>query len=327
MLKTLFRVLLLLWGTFSLSLFISAFAPQTPILIYFTLAGQDSDIFAYDFGTDMRLNLSNSPYPEWRGSWSETGLLAFTADASVRESTVLFLTQDFAPPQRLESLYEQFIFGASLAPNGKNLLYISSEPVNYSEIYLVDLLSGEQINLSQTASLSESEPQWLGNEQVIFLLDGNLYMQELASHHPKMLIDGSFIIEKVLLSPDRQSFAFHGLETNERRLYIAQTDGSHLLQIALPQSLSNEPLSWSPDSQALAFTLQDGSLNIYQIASQELLLFPSPARRSNPLWSPDGMSIAFMENRRLNLLQWQTGAILTLEEEELIRPPLLWMPQ
>jgi Tol biopolymer transport system component len=326
MLKTLFRTLIFIWGSFSLSLYLWVFAPQSSVLIYFALPEQNSDIFAYDTSLHMRINLTNSTYPEWRGTWSETGTFAYTANASVRETASLFVSQNFALPRHIDSLSNQLIFGVTIALDGKHLLYISSEPANYSDIFLVDLLTDEDINLSQTETISESEPQWFGNEHLLFLREGNLYKMGIASQNSSLVIDGNFRIENILLSPDKQLIAFHGLEANERHLYIAQSDGSKLSHIPLGQSLSSEALSWSSDSQSLAFTLQDGSLNIYKISMQSLMVYPSAARRSSPLWSPDGRYIAFMESRRLYLLEWQNGTIHPVNEKWLIRPPLLWMP-
>src|SRR5687767_2593053 len=128
MLKTLFRALLVLWGSFCLLLGLRAFAAEIPVLVYLASAGQSSDIFAYDSFAHLRLNLSNSPYPEWSLNWSDTGLLAFTASANYGETDALFLSRDFAAPQRFESLRNQLLLDISLSPDGQQLLYISSEP-------------------------------------------------------------------------------------------------------------------------------------------------------------------------------------------------------
>lgn len=322
MLKTLFRALLLLWGSFCLLLGLRVFAAENPVLVYLASAGQSSDIFAYDTVAHLRHNLSNSPYPEWTLSWSESGLMAFTASANYGETDALFLSQNFAAPQRFESLRNQLLLDLSLSPNGEYMLYISSEPANYSEIYLVNLDLDEIINLTATPNLSELKPQWFGDDALLFLRDGKLYYRPLNAE-PSLLIDSLNILDYAL-SPDRQQIAMHSLNAGIAELYLAHSDGTGLRHIPLPLALSNEALSWSPDSQSLAFTLADGSLAIYQ--QQGLIQYPSAGRRISPLFSPDGNVIVYMEERHLYLLDWQNGAIFPLDETEQIRPPLFWMP-
>jgi Tol biopolymer transport system component len=349
MFKFLIQILIFIWGSFSLSLYISDFAPEHSVLMYFAITEQYSDIIVYDTGFHMSFNLTDSPYPEWRGTWSEVGLFAYTANASSRENAMLFLSQDLAPATIVEAVHDELIFDATLSPDGRKLLFVSSEPANYSEIFLVDLRLGEQINLSQTPDISESEPQWLNNDWLVYLREGNIYAMEIATQESFLLLDATVLIENILLSPDRQMIAYHGMNMGERQLYLASsnrnlipyvgqpagerglylstTQALYPTRIPLPRPLSTDPLSWSPDSQALVFTLDDGSLNIYEIGTQSLLSYSSPNRRINPLWSTDGQTIAFMENRRLFLLDWETGDIMPLDETRLIRPPFLWLPK
>jgi WD40 repeat protein len=323
MLKTLLRVLSFLWGSFCLLLALKAFAAENPVLAYLANTGQSSDIFAYDTASHLRINLSNSPYPEWSLTWSATGVLAYSASANPGEADAVFVSVDNALPQRLESLMNQVLVGLSLSPEGQSLLYFSSEPANYSEIYLIDLPSEHISNISNTPALSESAPQWLDNETILFLRDGNLY-QTRQNSTASLLLDASFQIDSYRVSPDKRRIALHGSHLGLSELYLASSDGTKLEHIPLPLALSNEALSWSPDSQALVFTLVDGSLRIYYQGN--LLAYPSEGRRISPIWSPDGHYIAFMEERRLYLLDWQNGAVIALNEPQSIRPPLFWMP-
>lgn len=324
MLKTMIRGLLFLWAIFSLLLLLASFMPQSPILLYMVSAEANSDIYAYDVTFQLRANLSNNPYPEWRGAWSQTGLFAFTTTPSLHETDALYLMQDFGLPRRLESLRDSLIFGTSLSPDGRFLLYVTSEPANYSEIYRVDLADESQINFSNTPSLSESEPQWFGNQAVLFLRGGNLY-QKAIDGMEILLIDTSIVIEKFSISPDMRTIAFHGLAEGERRLFLARNGAVQPVD-SLRLSLNSEAPAWSPDSRALTLSLADGSLGIYQLATGHLSRFAGMANRINPVWSPDGRMIAFMENRRIHLLEWQSNHVFMLDESQQIRPPLLWMP-
>lgn len=320
MLKLFLRGLILIWGLAIALLAIGRITPPAPAIIYVLSSDTESDFYAYDLRSHLRINLSNSPYPVWRGTWSENGLFAYTANAALREADGLYISRNYAPAERFSSLRGSLIFATQVDSAGNYLLYVGSEPANFSEIFLLDLYTEERINLSNSPSINEAAPQWFGTDAVLFLRDGKLYQSDLQGNF-NLLLDTPLRIENYAASPDLQTIAFHSFGN---QLHFASNNT--IRGLSLPYPLSSDALTWSPDSEAIAFSLTDGSLGIYRLASEELNLYASTNNRSQPLWSPDGAYIAFMEARRIHILAWQSGDIFVLDEARRIRPPLLWMP-
>lgn len=327
MLKWLLRSLLLLWGLLGIFISWAAFIGNSSVLIYVATTNNHTDIYFYDVFSGLRVNFTNTSYPEWRGTWSQNGVFAFTANHSSSETDGLFISETLAAPRQIESLLYSFIFGASLSPDGKSLAYISSEPVNYSEIYLVTLADETVQNISNTPKLSETAPQWFADSQhILFLRDGNLYTLNIETQAVSLFLDNLFPIEEAQLSPDNRWLAFHEIANAHRQLVLVNLETENQETIPLSDSLSSDALTWSPDSQRLAMSLRNGSLAVYQGESGMVIEFHGEGRRISPSFSADGRYIAYLENRQIYLLDLAQNRTFAINETMQIRPPFLWLP-
>jgi TolB protein len=102
-------------------------------------------------------------------------------------------------------------------------------------------------------------------------------------------------------APDGKSIAYgHGLE-NGTDIYVASVSGGTARRVTVGRGTDNVSPSFSPDGSRLAFTSgRNGHPEVYTAdidgSNTELLTpfnFGDQNYRSNPEWSPDGLSIAF----------------------------------
>ncbi len=97
-------------------------------------------------------------------------------------------------------------------------------------------------------------------------------------------------------SPDGEHIAFVSNRDGEYKVYVMNADGSGLQETV---ATYNDPgLVWSPDGQSLIYLKgnADGTEDIYQIeldGKSPVNLTNNPTNYYNPLWSPDGMWLAF----------------------------------
>lgn len=197
-----------------------------------------------------------------------------------------------------------------LEPNGRRLLVERD-----GDIWLVDLDTGTQQNLTNTPDTGECCPQWWPGRPDTFLVmrqipDSAYEIGQITA----VTLDGGYtiLVEDLgaslpAISPDGQTIAF---EVNGQPALYRQESEIELL--LLPTGETNRFLgagspSWSPDGQKLAwqarFTDETGqtsqALVIYEATSASgYLLHPyQPAGIDSwgpaPMWSPNGTFIAF----------------------------------
>lgn len=104
--------------------------------------------------------------------------------------------------------------------------------------------------------------------------------------------------------------------------YAVDRDGSNRQRIATNNSRLNNPgrvfVDWSPDGETIALTLyREGNVDVYTVrpdGSNLTRITDHPAEDVNPVWSPDGSKLAYMNYQGvafygLYILDVETGEI------------------
>ena len=214
----------------------------------------------------------------------------------------------------------------SIPPSGERSDPASSQLWN-TEICIIDADGSNERNLTQNPA-DDSAPAWSPDGKKIAFLsnrDGGqaIYVMNSDGSNPARLSEKS--AGAPVWSPDGRKVAFARF-TNE--IWIADADRGDTFQLISGKSIVMSGQPWSPDSKRLAFSgmpfaikpqgtylpkkYWDESLateNIYVINTDgsgftqisDVSIDPVKHRASNPSWSPDGRSIAFLDTGYLYL--------------------------
>lgn len=97
------------------------------------------------------------------------------------------------------------------------------------------------------------------------------------------------------LSPDGQKIAFGEPSGSDTKIYVQNSDGSDLKQISsVIMTNGDGPFPdpvWSPDGQTLAFVDSNSAIYLVKADGANLTRLEPPG--FDPAWSPDGKSLAF----------------------------------
>jgi Tol biopolymer transport system component len=212
----------------------------------------------------------------------------------------------------------------SISPDGTHVAYVAN--VNLRDgVYIADARTGQSrqalayggsTGSLETIDFFESTMSWTadgrtvafvssgGREDVIHLVDPKTGATE------RMLRYKDLSINSAAISPDGSRVVFSGMMHGQRDLYIADTAGGE------PRRLTNDLFSylhpaWSPDGRRIALATDKGGptnadrldFRGYRLALMdpetgdlELLTYTG-WKDINPVWSPDGKSLAFLSNR------------------------------
>lgn len=212
----------------------------------------------------------------------------------------------------------------TISPDGERIAYIANENLR-DGVYVANSETGKSKKTlaygGKSGSLEmidffESTMSWSadgnilafvssgGAEDVIHLLDSHTGKTEM-----KLRYSGMSIVSAAL-SPDGTQIAFSGMMHGRRDLYVASTDGG------APRRLTDDIYaylhpSWSPDGTMIAVTTDRGrptdvdnlDFRGYRLALVDLqsgdveLLTGGAYHDINPVWSPEGESLAFISDR------------------------------
>jgi Tol biopolymer transport system component len=229
--------------------------------------------------------------------------------------------------QRLTSLYGNNML-PSWSPDGKQIAYIGSN-VDGFHVYVTDAVGQMARQFSYEFVSPSTYPVWSSDGKWILLSVSQMDIGEtviLDSHTgqsyllPQYIGSGSW-------SPDNQSILYQSSsESGVAHLYgmdihcLEHVDSCQFEELNF---LSDQPVysvsEWSPNKQMLAFSSLSVSMNkiiIAQLRCMELntnciqhkdTVADDAPVYSNPIWSPDGKQLAFVEGHyALKVYQLET---------------------
>jgi dipeptidyl aminopeptidase/acylaminoacyl peptidase len=100
------------------------------------------------------------------------------------------------------------------------------------------------------------------------------------------------------ISPNGRHIAYVSGPANERVLWVQDLDQQQARAVVGPTSLitANSGLSWSPDSQFVAFQSDDTVLQKVAASGGPVVTLTELSRSSRSAWTPDGESAIFMSD-------------------------------
>ena len=214
----------------------------------------------------------------------------------------------------------------ALSPDGRDIAYFSERNSFFVDLYLADAETGRvKRRLVKSTLNSNYESLRFINSAGSFSPDGRLFA--IAAKHKDrddlVILDvkKDQEVRRIPIplnglttpswSPDGKQLVFTGYDGGLSDLFIVNADGSDLRRLTNDKYADLEP-SWSPDGKTIAFTTDRGGatdfatlrfgnmrLALYHLDNGvvDLLAHMDQGKNINPVWAPDGRSLAFVSDR------------------------------
>ena len=214
------------------------------------------------------------------------------------------------------------ILGFAWTPDGRDLVFSSSGHLGLSRIATISAASpssrtagprllpfGEYataISISGTGQLVYSAHS---RDTTLFEFD----VAGISSNPiPLTAVSSTFDEHTPHYSPDGQQLAFASTRSGSEEIWIANRDGSNLLQLTSMGGPQCSNPQWAPDGRSILFnSRRDGSADLYLIqpgTGTLTKLTNDPAEEGEARWSRDGRWIYFGSNRTGRLEIWRMPA-------------------
>jgi Tol biopolymer transport system component/predicted Ser/Thr protein kinase len=190
----------------------------------------------------------------------------------------------------------------SWSPDGKSLAWIRSFPEGYQEVFLTELGTGKEHQLTFDKK-NIDEVCWTRSNEIIFSSNKsgntNLWMVPVAGGSPMQITKGSGPDLGMKISADGKKLVY--LQQQQiGHIWTANVDGSDARQVTFDDR-NIESLSLSPDGKLVAFSMYDPDplkpiRSIYVMehdGSNRRRLTSGNEIATAPRWSPDGRWVAY----------------------------------
>ena len=213
-----------------------------------------------------------------------------------------------------------------ISPDGRAVAYLSERDFFFVDLYLADADSGRVLRRLVRSSINPNfETLRFINSTGAWSPDGAAYAFAAKSGgqdnlvildvtHDRIVAQhrlGLDAITNPAWSPDGRQLVFTGYDGGWSDLYVVDADGGNLRRLTTDRYADLMP-AWSPDGRTVAFTtdrgpatdfdiLRFGNMRIalYFLEGDSIRVLPGMERGKNinPVWAPDGRSLAFVSDR------------------------------
>jgi Tol biopolymer transport system component len=235
----------------------------------------------------------------------------------------------------------------ALTPDGREVAFFGERNSFFIDLYLADAETGKTLRrLVKSTINSNYESLRFINSSGSFSPDGRYFaIAAKRKQHTDLVIldvkrgrEAKRIqvalngLETPSWSPDGQQLVFTGFDGGLSDLFIINRDGTGLRRLTNDKYADLQP-TWSPDGRTIAFATDRGGvtdfdelrfgnmrLALYHLDSGviELLGHMDEGKNINPVWSPDGRSLAFVSDRtgisNLFLYELRDGTLYQLTD-------------
>jgi Tol biopolymer transport system component len=214
----------------------------------------------------------------------------------------------------------------ALTPDGRQIAFFGERNSFFIDLYLADAETGRSLRrLVKSTINSNYESLRFINSSGSFSPDGRYFaIAAKAKQHEDLVIldvkrhreDRRIIIplnglETPSWSPDGTQLVFAGFDGGLSDLFVINRDGTGLRRLTHDKYADLEP-TWSPDGRTIAFATDRGGetdLDELRIGNMRIALYHLDTgviellgrmdygKNINPMWAPDGRSIAFVSDR------------------------------
>jgi Tol biopolymer transport system component len=235
----------------------------------------------------------------------------------------------------------------ALTPDGREIAFFGERNSFFIDLYLANAETGRSLRrLVKSTINSNYESLRFINSSGSFSPDGRSFAITAKSkqHEDLVILDVKRDREERRIqiplngletpswSPDGSQIVFTGFDGGLSDLFLINRDGTGLRRLTHDRYADLEP-TWSPDGRTIAFSTDRGGetdfdelrignmrLALYHLdtGAIELLGHMDEGKNINPVWSPDGQSIAFVSDRtgisNIFLYELRTGTLYQLTD-------------
>ena len=262
-------------------------------IVFSSYRDGESQIFLIDSVSRDMIRLTNSTHRLNQPSWSPDGrYLVFVKREWMDNLELYIMNADGSNQIRLTYNFNSFDIEPEWSPDGSRIVFASSQNGNL-DIYVFDLSSGEQIQLTDNTFMDTS-PSWSPDgDQIVFRSDSdgdneifrmmlNTGTQINLSRNPGSDTDPAW-------SPDGDKIAFVSDRDGDEDIYLMDIDGSNVQQLTDSPGKDTYP-AWSPDGSRIAYySERSGNFELYIMrvdGSEDLQITDHGDFDGFPAWQP-----------------------------------------